>query len=75
MASNKYVGCGEMSHFKRDCSEKNIAGQAQLGVVNAEDARCNNLVQGMIMVCAVHALLLLDSGCTRSFISHSLEES
>ena len=45
---------------------------ANLNVVNAREATCNDLIQGKISIKGVPAILLFDSGCKHSFISYSM---
>lgn len=71
MENNNCFSCGAIGYFKRDCPKKINAGQAQMGVINVKDVRCNNLVQVMIMFCDVSVMFLFDSGCIHSFVSHS----
>lgn len=67
-------GCGEVGHYKRDCSKtRNVGGAGRdLTVGHGEAVADPTVVAGMFLLDNSYACILFDSGAERSFVNHKL---
>lgn len=68
-------GCGDVRHFKRDCTKAGNAGRVEriLAMGHEEAVADPAVVTGTFLLNNTYACILFDSGAEKSFVSHNFK--